>query len=143
MISPLNAIAAKREEIRTEIDRLKAEDADLVRAEEVLSRLNPGQAPAASARLKAPRQEPVRASLAHRPPKSHRELVIAALGHAPKPWLRSNDIIEIANQRWGAVIADKSLRPLLTVMKREGVIVRDGRWVALRERARDKGRAVG
>lgn len=126
-MSPLAAIAARRLEIQNEFERLKAEDIELARTEAVLSRFS-------TPRRASP--NPPRPSHSH--PKSHREIVIAALGSSPTPWVRATDIVGVAKTRWGIAIAEKSLRPLLTVMKREGAIARDGRWVALPERAREK-----
>jgi hypothetical protein len=46
------------------------------------------------------------------------------------------NIVKYADEVWGEEISERSLRPLLTGMKKSGVIVWDGRLIALSERGR-------
>jgi hypothetical protein len=112
--------------------RLSAEDGELAIAEGVLQRLG-GEGSAQSTRL-----PPAETRMAM--PRSQREYVLDALRWAEPTWLASAEIVHVVKARWGVKIPERSLRPLLTVMKRNGDIVRDGRLLALPERAMDERR---
>lgn len=131
MNDPSTTLRTRRVEIARMIEALRAEDEELAIAEEVLGRLADGEP--------RPRHAPhaiatPRARAADDPPKSQRELVLDALAASPTAWLRTRDIITVANKRWGVAIPEKSLRPLLSVLKNARQIVRQGRVVALPER---------
>lgn len=137
MNDPSTTLRARRIEIARAIEALRAEDEELAIAEQVLGRLADGapsprhaQAPLAIA---APR-----ARTADGPPQSQRELVLDALAASPAAWLRTRDIIMVAKKRWGVTIPEKSLRPLLSVLKNARQIVRQGRVVALPERVSER-----
>ncbi len=136
MTNPSDTLRARRVQIAEMIETLRAEDQELEIAEQVLARMDAGsiRAPAkqGGARLMAPRMSAIGDA-----PKSQRELVLDALAASSIPWIRARDIISLAKSRWGVTIPEKSLRPLLSVLKNNRRIVRHGRVVALRERAGD------
>lgn len=129
-------IRARRAEIARQLAKLKAEDEELALVEQVLSRFAhrdtqdgaPHSSTGVRQRLLSPR--------------SQREYVLDALSASDAVWLRSDQIVALARKRWGVVISERSLRPLLSVMKRDGQIVRQGRVLALPERVEER-KAVG
>lgn len=127
MTVTLADILARRDVIAREIERLRLEDEELAIAEQVMERLG-GVEP-------KPRR-PLAAPQAANAPRSQREFVLDAPETSPEPWLLAKEIIAIARTRWSVAIPEKSLRPLLTVMKNQRLIERRGRLVALRRRAR-------
>lgn len=124
MSDALVSIRARRAEIALAISLLQSEDDELATTEAVLQRFN-GAGPTKS----------MTASRRAQRPRSQREYVLDVLASSDSPWLRSRDIARLAKGRWGVVIPEPSLRPLLSVMKQQKIIVRNGRLVALRERA--------
>jgi hypothetical protein len=146
MNKSLDAIVERRALIAREIEQLRAEDEELAVAEQVLERLD---LPTGLDRRRAdappkgngrPNSNGRRAA---KMPKTQREFVLDALGASPTALLRTRDIVALAESRWGVDIPEKSLRPLLTVMKNERRIERSGRVVALRERAHEGRRRGG
>lgn len=129
MTDPLAILRVRRAEIARQIELLRGEDADLATAEAVLSRYAGGDGRARQA------PAPGRRKGQERRPQSQREFVIAVLSACEPAWLQANEILEEIPRRWGHEISAKSLRPLLSAMKREGVIARRGRLVALAQRA--------
>lgn len=127
MAITLADIQARRDTIAREMERLRFEDEELAIAEQVMERL-------AGAEPK-PRR-PLATPQAANAPRSQREFVLDVLETSPEPWLKAKEIIALARTRWSVVIPEKSLRPLLTVMKNQRLIERRGRLVALRRRAR-------
>ncbi len=127
------AIRARRAEIARQLAKLQAEDDELALVEQVLRRFSGEQE-------SAPHASGVRQLLMR--PRSQREFVLDALSASDAVWLRSDQIVSLARKRWGVAISERSLRPLLSVMKREGHIVRQGRMLALPERLEEK-KAVG
>jgi hypothetical protein len=131
----ISAIRARRSEISQQIERLRAEDEELRAVERVLQRLSAPRADEGEV-LVLPDSGEGRSRLRDfRTPRSQREFVLDALATSEQAWLRSDEIIEHARKTWGVVISELSLRPLLSVMKRDGQIVRQGRALALPERA--------
>lgn len=127
MNDALTAIQARRVEIARALEALGAEDRELATTEDVLARLGAGSArPARVVALDAKNQQR---------PKSQREFVLDALARSPEPWLRAKDIIALVHARWDEDIPELSLRPLLSTLKHSRHIVREGRFVALKERA--------
>ena len=126
MSDPLITIRTRRAEIARAIELLRTEDDELATTEAVLQRLG-GQV-ATVARPGGEAQRWTR-------PRSQREFVLDVLSNSENAWLRIGEIVKQARARWGVSIPEPSLRPLLSVMKRRNVIVRQGRVVALRERA--------
>lgn len=126
MSNAMSAVRTRREEIGRSMERLKAEDQELATAEAVLARLE-AKTESSSVRVAAPVDS---ASL------SQRALVIKLLSSSDCEWLRSGDILKQIKERYGVDIPERSVRPLLSVMKRERVIARSGRLVALAERVR-------
>lgn len=116
-----------------------AEDQELATTEQVLARL--AGDPAATRRTPGPKAALEKAMGASprtlKRPRSQREFVLDALSHSPEPWLKTVDIIAQVKTRWGEVIPEMSLRPLLTNLKKSRHIARQGRFVALRERAHE------
>lgn len=135
-MTTIAVIRTRRAEIAQQLARLKAEDEELAMAEQVLRRFSDRGA------AEAPQAASVRQRLLS--PRSQREYVLDALAHSEHVWLRSDQIVALARKRWGVSISERSLRPLLSVMKRDGQIVRQGRVLALPERVEETGRkAVG
>jgi hypothetical protein len=130
----LNAVQGRREEIRRELEQLRHEDTQLEIAERALSQLA-----ARGGRTESPaRERPV--STSGRAPTSQREVVLQVLLESHEVWLRSGDIVDIARKRWGIKVPEKSLRPLLSIMKGQGLIVRNGRLIAASQRVNENGR---
>lgn len=134
MIDPIAVLRRKRGEIslvlarlRDEVARLEADLLDLETAEAVLVRI--GQSPSAGEKIAG--ESPSRANSR---PKSQRQFVIEALQQCEPIWVRSGTIVELIQQKWGVSVPERSLRPLLTSLKREHVIARDGRLIALQSR---------
>lgn len=140
MSDALSIIRARRAEIAEAIEALKDEDRDLGTAELVLARLAGGAEPLraahqSSAKSAAKSVAPTaRVAEAKVRPSSQRGMVMEVLRHNSEPWLRSGELIAEVQRLWGAQVPEMSLRPLLSAMKRERVIVRDGHLIALRER---------
>lgn len=132
MNDPIDALRARRLEIADAIEALRNEDEELAITEQVLGRLTARPASADSLRGHVSLES---ASPSGATPQSQREMVLDALAAAPNPWMRTDEIIALAKGRWGVVMPARSLRPLLTVMKKARQIVRRGRTVALRQRA--------
>jgi hypothetical protein len=138
MNDAMSALRARREEIARAIEKLKNEDQELATAEAVLSRLGSngarqGGMPATSGAGRG--MSSVRAAQQVRgAPRSQRSLVIQTLASCDPPWLKSGEIVEQVKERYGVKIPERSLRPLLSAMKRERIIARSGRQVALSER---------
>lgn len=127
MAVTLADIQARRDEIARDIERLRLEDEELAIAEQVLERLG-GAEPRPRRAVPAPQ--------AANAPRSQRELVLDALEASAEPWLKAKEIIALVRKRWSVAIPEKSLRPLLTMMKNQRLIERRGRLLALRHRAR-------
>ncbi len=120
---PLSVLRARRAEIAREIELLRGEDADLATAETVLARFSGERAHPPAAPLRKGER-----------PTSQREFVIAVLSESDPAWLQTGEIIAEVKKRWTHKIPAPSLRPLLSGMKREGVIARRGRLIALATR---------
>jgi hypothetical protein len=138
-MASITLIRARRAEISQQLARLKAEDDELAIVEQVLSRFSNAVAGSGGVDggMTTFGPAPVPGSTHTRlfqTPRSQREYVLDALATSDEVWLRSNEIITQARKRWGVTISERSLRPLLSVMKRDGQIVRQGRVLALRER---------
>lgn len=131
MTDVLNALRAKRMEIARSIELLRSQDEQLAQMEETVQRMN-------STAVRGVSEEravfhPTPASR----PASQREAVLAVLASSQRAWLRSGEIIAEAQALWGIAIPKLSLRPLLSVMKKDGEIERSGRLIALKKRARE------
>lgn len=134
----VSVIRARRAEIAAAIAELQDEERDLSVAEQVLTRLKGEEAPRlSSARASANEARPRSAQ-----PKSQRGMVEEILRLSSKAWLKSDEIVSEAHRLWGARVPELSLRPLLTTMKRQHIIVRDGHRIALRERVGGEGAAA-
>lgn len=127
MRDKLEALRARRADIAREIKLLSDEDSELAVAETVFLRLSGEHAPV---------KERASHKLEPDSPGTQREYVLWALNRSPQPWISSGEIIAMVSREWGVTIPERSLRPLLSVMKREGEISRQGRTLASRERAR-------
>lgn len=126
----MDAIAAIRErraEIARRMDALVAEDRELATTEQVLARLSGAAPTPVSVNDRRERGQP----------RSQREYVLDALAHSKDAWLRTSDIIQEVRARWGEIIPELSVRPLLTSLKKSRQIVRNGRFIAIAERARE------
>jgi hypothetical protein len=126
MSDTLATIQARRAEIARAISLLQTEDQELATAEAVLQRFSRAAKPGSTVGLPPnPRSRP----------RNQREFVLDVLASSEPVWLRSSDIVRLAKLRWGVDLPEPSLRPLLSVMKQQRLIVRKGRLVALSERA--------
>lgn len=132
----ISVVRARRLEIARAIAELQDEDKDLETAEQVLVRLG-GAGPAAAASSKSSARAPRGASGR----LSQRALVLEVLGSSEEVWLKSGAIAQAASRLSGAPVPELSLRPLLSALKRESIIVRDGHKVALRARVGAKAHA--
>jgi len=136
----LQAIEDRRAEIAAQLAALKNEDNELAIAESALKRLlvRGPVGPPAQRTLRTIAQKTATRGKRGRAPKfgdkSQRELVVDALQRAKTPWLDTATIIQTVHATDGIELPKKTLSPLLSVMKREGVILRQGRSVALKQR---------
>ena len=78
---------------------------------------------------------------------THVDLIVSTLKSAPEPWfVTSNALHKAIKQIHGRDIPPGSFRPLLSKLKTDLVIARDGPKVALRERVKgfpEKNQAAG
>jgi len=122
---------------RVELAKLRAaiddEDKELEVAERALTRLA-----ASKGDLSHSQPEPARLpGLPGRPPATHKELVTAVLRVSPEPWLSSPAELRAEIERThGVNIKPTSFQPLISDLKKKGVVVRDRQRIALAERIR-------
>lgn len=127
-MSSLQKIRDKRAELALQRAALERQDAELAIAEKVLAEMEGVKAspsPQQPFEFDAPPQPSVH--------PSRRELVMEALG-GEKVWMTSAEINKEVFRRHRFLIKTSSLYPMLTVLKNEGVIVRDGDRMALKSR---------
>jgi hypothetical protein len=124
----LAIIRARRRAIETQIAALHSEDGELAAAERGLARLT-----GARARSSAPSHAaPAPARRGRKPAsgdKSQRDLILAVLSQ--DDWLDLQDIVLAIARDHGVSVAKRTISPLLSALKREGLIVRQRRKVAL------------
>jgi hypothetical protein len=138
------------------LNALQAEDAELANAESILARLQKGGGWKAQAKAAVTRGRKTngaaaatrgrKASAAKKRGRgrqasdagSQRELVLAALKKASPAWQNVRQIIANVKEAHGVSIPPRSLSPLLSNLKNSGAIVRNGRLVAVPERARGR-----
>jgi hypothetical protein len=148
MQANLSAVRARRALIARQLTELQAEDSELASVEDVLVRLSgtPKAAAASAPKRRGRKPGPVRgargrkANGAAKPVKkgrgrsaaagSQRELVLAALKKPGAGWMDVKQIISSVKDSHGVSIPPRSLSPLLSNLKKAGVIVRQGRRVA-------------
>lgn len=129
----LDLVRARRAEIDRQRAALDTEDQELAVAERVAERLEP------FVRAGAPNAETgstvTNAVLAAGAPKTQPELVISTLKASAGPWFESSNALHDEIQRiHGVDIKSGSLLPVLTNLKNEGIILREGPRIALAER---------
>lgn len=105
---------------------LDKQDAELAIAEKVLSEIEGSDAPPAPAQ-----NAMLNMMAAHG--LSRRDRVVEALS-GKLLWMTSAEINDAIAKRQGARIKNTSFYPMLTVLKNEGVVVRDGDKMALKSR---------
>ena len=126
----LDIIRARRAEISQQRKVLGIEDDELAIAERVAERLIGASETGATI---------ANASMAAAPPKTQTELVISTLRASVDPWFESSGALHDEIQRiHGIDIRSGSLLPVLTSLKKERTIVRDGPKIALTSRVSDK-----
>lgn len=135
----LRAIEARRADIAAQAEALHAEDAELAVAERALRRLLQNDLkssfrPSESAPARSEAAAPRRGRTPKFGAKSQRELVLEALSEAKETWLDTATILSSVKATAGIALPKKTISPLLSVMRREGVILRKGRTVALANR---------
>ena len=123
----LQRIRTERAEIARQRAAMDRRDADLAVAERILSEIE-GDA--------AHQTLPLNAMLSVMPASgvSRRDRVVESLS-GEKIWMTSAEINEAIAKRHGAPIKTTSFYPMLTTLKNDGVIVRDGERIALKSRA--------
>lgn len=124
----LAVLVARRAAIAAEIAALRSEDEELAAAERSLHRLAllgeiKPPAPAAHARAGKRGRKPLSGD------KSQRELVLDVL--ARHEWMTLSEIVAAIARYHGVAVAKLTLSPLLSALKREHLVVRRGRRVAL------------
>jgi hypothetical protein len=129
----LATIAHRRSEIASQIEALKLEDADLAVAQRAVTRLlqriaHAPSAPTLSSGITRPAKRGRAPKFGDR---TQRDLVVAALADAEPPWLGADGIIAAVKAADGVALPKRTLSPLLSVMKREGLLTRQGHQVAL------------
>lgn len=126
-MSDLQKIRDKRAAIAQQRAALERQDAELAIAEKVLREFaNADHASAFGGDVGLP-------VLARAPSGSRRERVLEALS-GETVWMTSKEINFAIAQKYGVYIKGASLFPMLTALKNEGVIVRDGSKMALKSR---------
>lgn len=111
---------------------LEAEERELAIAEKVLRRMEGG--------AEAPHKREAMSTKAVAndggAQKSQRAYLLEGLEAAETPWVTSGELLSLIQERWGARLPATSVRPLLTLLRNEGLIVRDNRRIALAKRTR-------
>jgi hypothetical protein len=139
--APIDAVRDRRLQIAQEIETLRDEDEQLAIAELALQRLL-GRRDGSALAERTPGQAKRQPGREIGAPRSQREAVVEILRLSPEPWIKSGDLVDYARRLWGMDLPEKSLRPLLSVMKREGAILRQRRLIASTQRvshSRDPG----
>lgn len=130
-MSTLQQIRERRTEIAKARQSLDAEDAELATAERVLIRMGNGSQHASLFDAPSPVFDmPVLTSRKI----TNRDLVVEALSRSPHAWLESSEINGELSKMGRPIIKSATLYPLLTLLKNEGTIVRDGAKLALKAR---------
>jgi hypothetical protein len=147
MQANLNSVKARRVMIARQVDELRAEDEELASVETILARLAGGGARAPQKRGRKPGRPAAKARKANGKANgaakaskktrgrrsesgSQRELVLATLKKSGAGWMDVKQIIASVKSAHGVSIPPRSLSPLLSNMKKAGVIQRQGRRVA-------------
>lgn len=117
-------IRAKRAELARQRAALEKQDAELAIAERVLAEMEG---------VKASSPQQTFEIVLSAPSGSRRERVLEALG-GDKIWMTSAEINNAIAKRHGVLIKGTSLYPMLTNLKKEGVIIRQGDRMALKGR---------
>ena len=129
IMDAINQLRARRQEIARLKAELDKEEQDLLVTERVLRKLSG-----------LPDVEPSvrRVQLMDGLIRGNKALVVAALEDEPQPWMTADQIKSAIERTRGHIIGKSTLFPLLTAMKNEGLIVRNGRVVALAKRVEDR-----
>lgn len=123
-MTPLDQIRRQRADLARQRAALDKRDAELAIAEKVLAELEGAVASPAPSTMEL---------LLSAPTASRRERVVEALS-GERVWMTSREINNAIAKRHGMLIKSTSLLPMLTNLKNEGVVVRDGDKIALKER---------
>jgi hypothetical protein len=130
----LSSVRTRRAQLAKQIKQLQDEDEELAIAERALTRLAVGTSAISSMSSVS---EPTKINGAtHETPVTHRDLVIATLKHRADPWVPgSKALLDEISETHGLAIQRNSFLPLLSNLKKEGVITRDvAKRIALTER---------
>ena len=146
MQANLNSVKARRVMIARQLDELRAEDEELASVETILARLSGGGArtpqkrgrklgrPATTRKANGKANGAAKSGKKTRGRRSdsgsQRELVLATLKKSGAGWMDVKQIIASVKSTHGVNIPPRSLSPLLSNMKKAGVIQRQGRKVA-------------
>jgi hypothetical protein len=123
----LATVRARRAELAKLRRAIDDEDSELEIAERALTR------------LAASRPESINFSRPMSPPATQRELIEAVLKVSPDPWIESPAALRAEIERThGVKIKPTSFQPLLSTLKKEGVIARDRLKIALADRIRQE-----
>jgi len=130
----LDNVRARRAEISRAKEALEKEDQELAIAEKVAEKLDPSLVSSVT-RVADPDLVVPNKLLATAAPKRHSDLVLSTLKASANTWFESSEELrEEVRRIYGIEIIRGSFLPLLTSLKNEGLIVRDGRKVALAEK---------
>lgn len=131
-MSDLQKIREARADLARQRAALERRDAELAVAEKVLAEFGDVTVSTPPQSVQQTQQRTLDIILSS-PPASRRERVLQALS-GEKVWMTSAEINRAIAKRHGMLIKGTSLYPMLTVLKNEGVIVRDGDKMALKSR---------
>jgi hypothetical protein len=123
-MEPLARILARIEAIKLERSKLDAEEADLAAAVRVLRKYGP--TPASSA-------APIVQEMIERN-ATKAQIAVEVLQESSNPWMTANEVRRFFSEKRGEDTPMSSISPLLTKLKDDGLLVRNGLHVALRSR---------
>nr|WP_314525519.1 hypothetical protein [uncultured Brevundimonas sp.] len=133
-MNTLQQIRDRRAQIAADKQALEVEDAELAAAERVVLRLESGQTHQLTGHAVASTAVTGTLTVVRR--RNNKESVVQALAESSSPWLESGEINEAIAKLTGEPLKISSLYPLLTNLKKDGVLVRQGNKLALTARIR-------
>lgn len=132
-MSTLQQIRDRRAQIAADKQALEVEDAELAAAERVVLRLEAGTTHQLSGNATVSTAASGTLTVRRR---NNKESVVQALTESSSPWLESSEINDAIAKLTGEPLKISSLYPLLTNLKKDGVLIRQGNKLALTTRIR-------
>ncbi len=140
-MTDLDKIKARRSELAAQLRAIEQEERELQIAEKVLLRLAriPAISPNIGSGIWREKLDRNNASDATQRAATTPNLVLQSLTQSAVVWLTSNEVQADVTRMKGAEVPMSTISPTLSNLKKDGIIVRDGNKVALRERALAEG----